>query len=235
MKKILGGLLAGVRVFFDPLLFPPYCLIGDHFLENGEILVCSHCLSGLPSTPGNHRPFGWEHTGEALCEVFSYWEFSEAFRLLIHQLKYHHKPTLGMVMGKYVARHLPADWIREDGRLVPVPLHKTKLRERGYNQAEYIARGIAEITNIPVLTDLLHRKKYTRTQTTLTRDQRKTNMDNAFTVHPNNVSGPQNSAYLLVDDIFTTGSTLESAARALRIQGRESVYGVTLGTVPLSS
>jgi len=234
MKKMLRGLLTGVRLFFEPLLFPPYCLIGDHFLENGEILVCHQCLSGLPSTSENHRPFGWEDTDTALDGVFSYWEFSDEFRSLIHQLKYHHKPVLGIIMGKYVAAQLPTGWMGEECRLVPIPLHKTKLRERGYNQAEYIARGIAKRTNIPVQSDLLYRKKYTRTQTTLSRSQRTDNMSDAFVLHRKKIAGRNNTAYLLVDDIFTTGSTLESAASALRSHGGAPVFGVTLGTVPLS-
>lgn len=233
MGTRLRALLKGIRSAFNHLVFLPYCLLGEHFLANGEHLVCTDCLSDLKKTPAPHRPFGQSYTGTHLQDVASYWEFSEDFRLLIHQLKYHQKPRVGILLGRYVAEVLTDHWDILDGWLVPIPLHNSKLRERGYNQSVYIAQGIAEVFQLPVKPDVLVRKIYTRTQTHLSRKERKANMHNAFVVAESYREHISEHSMILVDDVFTTGATLESAARCLLQSGSLAVYGLTLGTVPL--
>lgn len=97
--------------------------------------------------------------------------------------------------------------------IIPVPLHPKRLRERGYNQAEVIAKGLAESMGVPVITDVLLRNVYTQTQTKKNRIERLKNMSGAFAVsNPKKVS---NGHILLVDDVITTGATLETCAHAL--------------------
>jgi ComF family protein len=103
--------------------------------------------------------------------------------------------------------------------LVPIPLHRRKLRERGYNQAELIADGMSEVAGIPVRTDLVRRKKVTQTQTMLSLEERKKNMDDAFEVVPVAIRNLENKTCILVDDVITTGSTIISCARELRAAG----------------
>jgi ComF family protein len=103
--------------------------------------------------------------------------------------------------------------------LVPIPLHRRKLRERGYNQAELIASGMSEVTGIPVRTDLVRRKKFTQTQTMLSLEERKKNMDDAFEEVPVAIRNLENNTCILVDDVITTGSTIISCARELRAAG----------------
>jgi ComF family protein len=106
--------------------------------------------------------------------------------------------------------------------LIPVPLGARRARERGYNQSERIATSLARHVGVPVRTDLLYRTRETRTQTTLTPEARRANLSGAFTA--GDVAG---LAVVLVDDVFTTGATLVSAAEALTAAGAASVDGVT--------
>jgi ComF family protein len=108
--------------------------------------------------------------------------------------------------------------------IVPLPLHKRKLRERGYNQSELIARGISEITGFPVRTDFVRRSKYTQTQTALSLDERKANMEDAFICGPADVGG---TTVIVVDDIITTGSTVRSCAEVLKVAGAAEVIAAS--------
>jgi len=237
MPLSLSGYLQGVRALIHTHFFYPYCLLGDHFLETGNTLVCDDCLQALATTGEDHKPYHWTPENQLLQQVFSYWEFSDSFRQLIHHIKYQHKPNLGDLLGRYIAHFIPKDWIYRTVYLIPVPLHRAKRRERGYNQAEFIAKGIGYTTHVPVLTNALVRTRYTRTQTRLSREQRKQNMHNAFvlSVSEQLVEKMTESTILLVDDIFTTGATLESAGTTIHRATGARVYGITLGTVPLNA
>jgi ComF family protein len=111
--------------------------------------------------------------------------------------------------------------------LVPIPLHRRKLRERGYNQAELIACGMSEVTGIPVRTDLVRREKFTQTQTMLSLEERKKNMDDAFEVVPVATRNLENKTCILVDDVITTGSTILSCARELRDAGASRIIAAS--------
>jgi len=233
MQKSIGALLKGVRVALDQLVFLPYCLLGEHFLPDGGQLVCTDCLAQLKTTPEPHRPFGLSETESVLDDVVSYWEFSEDFRNLIHHLKYHQKPKVGVLLGRYVAGAIAEHWQISEGWLVPVPLHPVRRRERGYNQSEFIARGISQVSGLPVKTDVLIRSAYTKTQTHLSREERRSNLRDAFTVPRAYHSRLPQQTIILIDDVFTTGATLDSAARSLQGYRASAIFGLTLGTVPL--
>jgi competence protein ComFC len=147
-------------------------------------------------------------------------------RRVIHNFKYHKQVYL---------RHLVSDWLAatlDDPRMdtsnfdliVPVPLHPAKRRERGFNQAELLARALSRRTRLPIVL-ALERVRYTTTQTALDRTERMENLRNAFRLRPGrNVRG---SRVLLVDDVLTTGSTLSECARVLKKSGASSVYAAT--------
>jgi len=147
-------------------------------------------------------------------------------RRVIHNFKYHKQVYL---------RHLVSDWLAatlDDPRMhpsnfdviVPVPLHPARRRERGFNQAELLARSLARRTGLPVVL-VLDRVRYTTTQTAFDRAERMENLRDAFRLRPaRNVRG---SRVLLVDDVLTTGSTLSECARVLQDSGASFVYAAT--------
>lgn len=146
-------------------------------------------------------------------------------------MKYQQKPSLGAILAEYILEQMTPDWLPKIDFVIPIPLHPAKQRDRGYNQAAAIARAIATKRQIPVKEEGLQRVKFTRTQTKLTREERRDNMIGAFQLQDGNTL--ENSAVLLVDDVFTTGSTMESAAHTLQSHGIIAVYGFTLAAAPL--
>ncbi|MBT5877024.1 MAG: ComF family protein [Candidatus Latescibacteria bacterium] len=110
--------------------------------------------------------------------------------------------------------------------LVPVPLHRTRLRERGYNQSDFVTQGISTITKLPIQTGILERTRNTRSQTKLSQDERAVNMRDVFRVTDR--AAVKNQRIGLVDDVMTTGSTFDSCAGALLEAGAEKVFALAI-------
>ncbi|HCA78588.1 MAG TPA: hypothetical protein DEP53_02525, partial [Bacteroidetes bacterium] len=108
--------------------------------------------------------------------------------------------------------------------VVPVPLHKRKLRERGFNQSLLIARGISGVLGIPVRADLVRRTRWTQTQTALSKEERKQNVEDAFECGETNLQG---LCVIVVDDVITTGATIEAVARALEASKAKTVIAAS--------
>ncbi len=150
--------------------------------------------------------------------------FDGALRRAIHGLKYNYAHSLaaplgGMLVAFWHTSPLPAEVI------VPVPLHPRRRRERGYNQAALLALRLGEGVGLPVLTDALRRVRNTRSQTRLNARQRRQNVAGAFACAGEGVRGQR---VLLVDDVCTTGATLEACSIALKEGGARSVWALTL-------
>jgi ComF family protein len=150
--------------------------------------------------------------------------FEGVIRQAIHQLKYNHfkalAPSLAQLMYEYLkAKPLPAEV------LVPVPLHPHRLRERGYNQASLLAQELGKLTNMWVVDHCLVRLKDTPAQTRAAAEMRRSNVAEAFACQDQRV---QQRRVLLIDDVCTTGSTLNSCAIALKKAGASSVWGLTI-------
>jgi competence protein ComFC len=128
----------------------------------------------------------------------------------------------------FVAAALPRITAEEWDMIVPVPLHKTRLAEREFNQAERLAAFLAEACALPVYTKAIVRIKATETQTTMTRDQRAQNMRNAFAPHSKGATLVDGKRVVLVDDVFTTGATTNACAKVLRRAGATEVCVWTL-------
>lgn len=139
---------------------------------------------------------------------------------ILHQLKYKNKPELGKMLGNMYGHTLLAVFGNAWDMVVPVPLHPTKLKSRGYNQSERFAHGLAEVLAIPAQA-ALQRRVYTETQTNKTRWQRWQNVESVFEI--NSAWGVNGKNVLLVDDVMTTGATLAACANTLLDNGAQSV------------
>lgn len=206
-------------------IYPPRCFGCQRYISCADDLFCPEC-------GGNLRPVGPENQiqrlrqSEGIDQAYCGWYFTPEFQRGIHSLKYDDYAKFGFQLGRIMVDLLePETWMSVDG-LIPVPLHATKYRERGYNQSAWIARGIAKKTGIPVRRRLLKRIRNTRSQTTLSAEERRNNLENAFQVR-GDVEG---QTFIVVDDVLTTGSTISSAARSLKENGARTIRAVTLST-----
>jgi len=164
---------------------------------------------------------------EHAAALFFYEPHSEIARV-IYLLKYAQRPDIGEDMGRLMANDmLHAQFFHEIDYLIPVPLTRKRLHQRGYNQSEQLSRGISQITGIPINTKVLVRRHFQQSQTQLSRQQRQTNVEGTFALK--NATSLKHKHILLIDDICTTGATLLACATTLRdIEGiRISV--LTLG------
>ncbi|GCB33544.1 amidophosphoribosyltransferase [Bacteroides faecalis] len=150
---------------------------------------------------------------------FFFYRKGSDFRQILHQLKYGGRKELGAIMGRYMASELlPSGFFKGIDVIIPVPLHKKKQQLRGYNQSEWIVRGIAAVTGIPVNTESVIRKKNTETQTRKSTFERWENVDGIFELRSS--EHLQGKHVLVVDDVLTTGATTVACVSALmEVQG----------------
>lgn len=200
--------------------FPHVCegcgtdvLEADHFL-------CVKCLASLPKTafalfPNNPiEKIFWGRLPVTSATAQYYFTKQSVMQHLMHQLKYRGNKDLGLYLGRLMGYALTAtNRFRYVDALIPLPLFRDKERQRGYNQATILCQGMAEAMGKPVLTGVLLRTTHTDSQTKKTRTERWLNMEGRFELaNPQTVEGRH---VLLVDDVITTGATLEAAGTAL--------------------
>jgi len=205
---------------FISLLFPRLCYAcGNHLMRN-ESLICTECYVLIPRT-GYHlkpeNPVAQLFWGRCLIEkaaAFSYYSKGSRIRNLIHKLKYSGIKEIGYELGRIYALSLKSSgFLSGMDIIIPVPLHPAKQRKRGFNQSEYISAGVSDVTGLPLSTHSLVRTVLTATQTNRSRYDRWTNVEGIFRVaEPGEIRGKH---ILLVDDVITTGSTIESCVNEL--------------------
>jgi len=205
---------------FVSLLFPELCYACGNNLIGDEELICTDCIYNLPYTNFQQQPdniVARQFWGKLPVDgAFALFYFTKGGKVqeLMHQFKYKNIPLIGNKLGQIAGRQLmQAEGFKQIDAIIPVPLHKSRLRKRGYNQSACFAEGLAEILNTPVITDNLLRKHATETQTHKSRFERAVNMQDVFIV--NNPAALAGKHILLVDDVITTGSTLEACGAAL--------------------
>lgn len=218
------------------LFFPESCFACNGALARGEAFICTACNVKLPYTDFHvyggteQNPLQRRFWGKVPVRfAFSYLYFRSKGRVqrLLHQLKYKGAKDLGEHLGQRYGSILQEHQYHEQFDLiVPVPLHKYKLRKRGYNQSEHFAIGLAAAMDVPVKADLLIRTINTTTQTHKNRLSRWQNVEQVFKVtEPDQVAGKH---ILIVDDVLTTGATLEACAVALLEAGAAEVSIATI-------
>lgn len=201
----------------SPLLhffFPHNCIgCGSDVIEN-ESLLCLNCINDLPHTNfavHANNPVEKKFWGRlALTSGMSEFYFSQdsIVQNMIHELKYHGNKKAGHYFGNLIGKSLLNSNRFHVDVIVPLPLFERKEKVRGYNQSEIICNGIAEIINKPLIKNNVIRKVFTETQTKKHRLERWKNVENIFFVaRPSELEGKH---ILLVDDIITTGSTIEA-------------------------
>ena len=210
---------------FFSLLFPRLCYACGNQLMRNENLICTECFVVIPRTNYHFiedNPVAQLFWGRCLIEkaaAFSYYNKGSRIRKLIHNLKYNGIREIGYVLGRLYGLSLKTSgFINDIDIIIPVPLHPVKKRIRGFNQSETISMGIADATHLPVDLKSLARVLVSATQTKRSRYERWTNVEGIFQVlDSQTIMGKH---VLLVDDVITTGSTIESCTNELlKIEG----------------
>ena len=211
------------------LFFPRKCVVCKKFLAEDEWDVCADCLEGLPMT------YQWDIVQNAAFERLArrfevqdaaslfFFRTESDYRNILYGIKYGNRRRLAVQMGERLGRQLAASrMFRGCEAVVPVPLHPLRHWKRGYNQAELIARGVAQAMGLPVGTKLLRRRRNTKTQTKLHGAEKTKNVQGAFAVDLHRAADLQRQGIhhlLLVDDTLTTGATLAACATPLLSAG----------------
>lgn len=210
------------------LLFPNPCNACGTPLYYSEYLICTKCLYDLPFTDYHIHAENrvakqlWGRLELNAAMAMLYFRKGAKVQNLIHNLKYNAKTEIGIFLGSKLGERLNMSSLYEDiDLIIPVPLHHKKLRKRGYNQSSFIAMGISSVMEIPFSENDLIRSAETESQTKKSRYNRYENMQDVFKVaDPKLLSGKH---ILLVDDVITTGATLEACANELIKNGAAKV------------
>ncbi len=221
MKMMSESIRRYIRACAD-VFFPRLCVVCRTRLALDEQQLCISCLHQLPlvrfasfiENPMADRFVGLFPIVRA-ASCFHYQKGATVNRILF-DLKYHDNPQIGYVLGRFMGRMLRARcFFDEVDVILPVPLSRLRRWQRGYNQSEWLARGVAAITGIPVCCDAVRRVRNNPTQTRLDRWRRLENVDSIFglTRHSSALSGKH---LLLIDDVFTTGATMLSLCDTLK-------------------
>lgn len=218
---------------FISLLFPHYCFTCRENLVKGEEYLCSHCRLILPKTNVHklqENPLLKRYGGLLPIEqFFAYLKFTKGGKVqkIMEKLKYENCPEIGTILGQWYGADLKeTGFINQFDLIVPVPLHKSKLMKRGYNQSDYFAKGLSNAFDVPWDGAVLNRVSKNETQTKKNRSERFKNVTGIFELAKK--EDVKDKRILLVDDVITTGATLFASAQPLLSGGCGSISLATL-------
>ena len=199
------------------ILVPRLCFYCTKKIPQG--VICRECLSLIePAKQAAQLPAGARYN-RLICAV----EYKEPVITLIHRFKYSHCDYLAECLAEFMAKSLTRFPMNAD-LITCVPTHPKKLKTRGYNPPELLARRLANYFKIPFADDIIYEYAYRPSQTALTKEKRSHNPEDAFGAK----TACRDKKIALVDDVFTTGSTINGCCRALREQGAETITAITL-------
>ena len=222
------------------LFFPPRCIVCDGLLKPAEQGVCARCeplLKKVGSPYCMKCGKELEDEGAVFCKdcrlhthVFesgrALFQYNDAMKRSLYRYKYDGRKEYAATYGRVLFEDL-GDWIRKvaPSCIIPIPLSENRLKKRGYNPAELIGAALCERLHIPLCNDLLIRCADTKKQKELNVSEREKNLKKAFKTTRNNV---KLDTVLLIDDIYTTGATMDAAAACLKAAGIGRVYAMAL-------
>ena len=206
------------------MIYPNSCRICGVGLNSG-VIICEKCTAGLePTELGNwiDRVTFSDYIDQAYCG----WYFNDQIQQLIHTMKYLDSAKFGAILGLKLGQLFENEVKEQVDVLTAIPLYPVKARERGYNQAEWITRGLGQQWQLPYNFKLVRRVKATLSQTTLLSSERLGNMLNAFKVQ----HSPLDLRIGIVDDVLTTGATISACAAVLKSAGAKQIVAITCCT-----
>lgn len=216
-KVLLQSFLSDI----EAVIFPRLCTACNNRLNKHEDLICLDCANNLPQThfhKDKDNPVAkifWGRVPLENAAAFLFFSKKGKVQNMLHHLKYKGTKEVGVLLGKiYGASLIKEHAFKDVDFIVPVPLHPDKLKKRGYNQSEVIAAGMAISMGVPLNTSIFERTVFTETQTKKSRYKRWENVSNIFSV--TNPVPFENKHILLVDDVITTGATIEACAHEIR-------------------
>lgn len=218
--------LSGQNLFLDflSLFYPRYCMGCAGALIKGEEILCTACLVEMPKTNFhkhlNNPLFERLSLRIPLSHAFALYHFKKGSRVqeLLHELKYKNHPEIGQKLGcVYATELISSGYAHVFDIIVPVPLHPDRQRSRGYNQSAEFAKGLSQVLQIPYTENFVKRSVQTTTQTRKSRLNRWRNVSDVFEMM--NEQEIYGKHVLLVDDVVTTGATLEACSNALMQAG----------------
>lgn len=207
------------------IVYPNNCVICNNFVKESRNCLCKRCFSKFEPT--------WLEDwidklrfSDGIDEIYSAWYALGAINDIIHNIKYHNQPRLGEELGRRIVNEIPIDELDKIDLITAVPLNVVRNRGRGYNQSEWICKGLAKAWNVPYQFNLLKRVKHTDTQTDLSASERKQNMKNAFTT----TNKIDSLSIAIIDDVITTGATLSACTVVLKNSGASKITGISCCT-----
>jgi competence protein ComFC len=234
-------LLNGVLDF----LYPPIDCVccGKHLEKRAIHGICKHCCDNLPfiheprceicSRPINEEAevcMECKYHSHSYDQALAVFEYSVVIKDMIHRFKYGGEYSLSRTLGYFLSEQLKLSGWQVD-LMVPVPLHKNRQKSRGFNQSALLGDYLSQRNSISCKEDVIIRSVDTQSQTGFNRVKRAENLKEAFTVAKPQAVKDKN--ILLVDDVHTTGATVDSCSRALRQAGAKKIYVLTIATVLL--
>ena len=217
------------------LISPRTCVVCGQRLSVSEETICSKCNLHLPRTGFQQDPYEnimakmfWGQIPIERATALFYYEPHAETANILYEMKYKNHPEIGEVMGRLMARELQMSNFFEgiDG-IIPVPLAKKRQRQRGYNQSHELAKGISEITGLPIYNKVVRRTVFEGSQTSLGRWERNENVEQVFELK--DAPTIQGKHLLLVDDVVTTGATVIACAKELCKAGGVRISVLSLG------
>lgn len=217
------------------LISPRTCVVCGQRLSVSEETICSKCNLHLPRTGFQQDPYEnmmakmfWGQIPIERATALIYYEPHAETANILYELKYKNHPEIGEVVGRLMARELQMSNFFEgiDG-IIPVPLAKKRQRQRGYNQSHELAKGISEITGLPIYNKVVRRTVFEGSQTSLGRWERNENVEQVFELK--DAPTVQGKHLLIVDDVVTTGATIIACAKELCKAGGVRISVLSLG------